>query len=44
MVFLEWHFFPDKLTTALAINKEDLPDPDDGGFLVQLVVDLVVFY
>lgn len=35
---------PDKLATAIAINKEDLPDPDDGGFLVQLVEDLVVFY
>ena len=35
---------PDKLATAIAINKENLPDPDDGGFLVQLVEDLVVFY
>jgi len=35
---------PDKLATAIAINKEDLPDPDDGGFLVQLVEDLVIFY
>lgn len=35
---------PDKLATAIAINKEDLPDPDDGGFLVQLVQDLVTFY
>ena len=35
---------PDKLATAIAINKENLPDPDDGGFLVQLVIDLVIFY
>jgi len=35
---------PDKIATAIAINKEDLPDPDDGGFLIQLVVNLVKFY
>ena len=35
---------PDKLATAIAINKEELPDPDDGGFLIQLVQDLVTFY
>ena len=35
---------PDKLATALHINKENLPDPDDGGFLIQLVIDLVKFY
>jgi hypothetical protein len=35
---------PDKLATALAINKENLPDPDDGGFLIGLVIDLVTFY
>ena len=35
---------PDKLATAMTINKENLPDPDDGGFLVGLVVDLVTFY
>ena len=35
---------PDKLATAIAINKEDLPDPDDGGFLIQLLIDLVAFY
>jgi hypothetical protein len=35
---------PDKIATAIEINKEDLPDPDDGTFLIQLVEDLVVFY
>ena len=35
---------PDKLATALAIYNENLPDPDDGKFLVQLVVDLTIFY
>ena len=35
---------PDKLATALAIFNEDLPDSDDGGFLIKLVIDLVVFY
>ncbi len=36
---------PDKIATAIEINKEDLPDPnDDGGFLFQLVVNLVKFY
>jgi hypothetical protein len=35
----------DKIATAIAINKEDLPDPnDDGGFLIQLVINLVKFY
>ena len=32
---------PDKLATSLAINKENLPDPDDGGFLIVLVSDLL---
>jgi hypothetical protein len=35
---------PDKIATAIEINKEDLPDPDDGTFLIGLVEDLVVFY
>ena len=35
---------PDKLATALAIFKENLPDPDSGAFLVVLVIDLVKFY
>ena len=35
---------PDKLATAIAINKEQLPDPDDGGFLIKLVIDLLAFY
>ena len=36
---------PDKLATAIAINKEELDDPeDDGGFLIQLVLDLISFY
>jgi len=35
---------PDKIATAIAINKEDLPDPDDGTFLIQIVVNLVKFY
>lgn len=35
----------DKIATAIEINKEDLPDPnDDGGFLIQLVINLVKFY
>ena len=35
----------DKIATAIEINKEDLPDPnDDGGFLIQLVINLVQFY
>ena len=32
---------PDKLATALVINRENLPDPDDGGFLIKLVDDIV---
>ena len=36
---------PDKLATAIAINKEELYDPeDDGGFLIQLVIDLIDYY
>lgn len=36
---------PDKIATAIEINKEDLSDPnDDGGFLIQLVINLVKFY
>jgi hypothetical protein len=36
---------PDKIATAIEVNKEDFPDPnDDGGFLIQLVVNLVKFY
>ena len=35
---------PDKIATAIEINKEDLPEPDDGTFLIQLVVNLVKFY
>lgn len=35
---------PDKLATALAINKENLPDPDDGGFLIDLVLQLLEHY
>jgi hypothetical protein len=35
---------PDKIATAIEINKENLPDPDDGTFLIGLVEDLVVFY
>ena len=35
---------PDKLATSLAINKENLPDPDDGGFLIVLVSDLLDHY
>jgi len=36
---------PDKLATALAINKEHLSDPkDDGSFLVNLVLKLTNFY
>ena len=35
---------PDKLATAIAIFKENLPDPDSGAFLVVLVIDLVKFY
>lgn len=35
----------DKIATAIEINKEDFPDPnDDGGFLIQLVINLVKFY
>ena len=36
---------PDKLATAIAINKENLPDPkDDGTFMIVLVIDLLKFY
>ena len=36
---------PDKLATAIAINKENLSDPqDDGSFLVDLVHKLLAFY
>lgn len=35
---------PDKLATALAINMENLPDPDDGSFLIKLVEDLLKVY
>ena len=35
---------PDKIATAIAINKEVLPDPDDGTYLIQLVVNLLKFY
>jgi len=35
---------PDKLATAVEINREKLSDPHDGGFMVQLVIDLVSFY
>ena len=33
----------DKLSTAMQINKENLPN-DDGSFLITLVEDLVIFY
>jgi len=35
---------PDKCATAIAINNEDLPPPDSGDFLLQLVKDLWLFY
>jgi hypothetical protein len=36
---------PDKLATAIVINKENLPDPeDDGSFLIDLVLKLVHSY
>jgi hypothetical protein len=35
---------PDKIATAIAINNEVLPDPDDGTYLIQLVVNLLKFY
>ena len=36
---------PDKLATAIVINKENLPDPDDdGSFLIDLVLKLLNFY
>ena len=36
---------PDKLATAIAINNENLKDPkDDGSFLIDLVLKLLVFY
>jgi hypothetical protein len=38
-------FILDKLASAMAINREKLPNPDDDGtFLIQLVIDLVKFY
>lgn len=36
---------PDKLATAISINKENLPDPkDDGTFLIDLLTTLLVSY
>ena len=36
---------PDKLATAISINKECLQDPvDDGRFLIDLIQNLVTFY
>ena len=36
---------PDKLATAIQINREHLPNPkDNGSFLVQLVIELLDFY
>ena len=36
---------PDKLATALAINQENLPKPDDdGSFMIDLVKNLAEFY
>ncbi len=36
---------PDKLATAIEINKENLDDPkDDGSFLVDLVTKLLKYY
>jgi hypothetical protein len=36
---------PDKLATAIAINKENLKDPkDDGSFLIDLLLKLLEFY
>ena len=36
---------PEKIATAIEVNKENFPDPnDDGGFLIQLVLNLVKFY
>ena len=36
---------PDKLATAIEINKEMLPDPkDDGSFLIDLVLKLTAVY
>jgi uncharacterized Zn-finger protein len=34
---------PDKLATAMEINRENIPD-DDGHFLIKLVKKLAVFY
>ena len=36
---------PDKLWTAIEINKEKLQDPkDDGSFLIDLLIELLLFY
>ena len=35
---------PDKCATAIAINNEDLPPPDSGAFLIELVKNLLQFY
>ena len=36
---------PEKLATALAINRESLPDPtDDGGYLLDLIVRILDQY
>ena len=36
---------PDKVATAIAINLEDLPNPEDNGtFLVDLVTQLLEFF
>lgn len=35
---------PDKLATAMAINKEHLSLPDSGAFLLVLVINLLKFY
>jgi hypothetical protein len=44
-VFRIVKLIPDKLATAIAINKEHLSDPkDDGSFLVELVLKLLPFY
>lgn len=35
---------PDKLSTALQFKKENLPDPNDGTFFIDLVLDLIKHY
>ncbi len=36
---------PEKLSTAIEISQENLPNPqDDGSFLIVLVIDLLKFY